>query len=175
MRSTVVFTLTGSDRVGIVEEVTGVLLGLGGNVETSRMARLGGEFAMLVLLSLSAEKFGELEGALEYLTDHGYKVTTTPTDSGTAQSFDGWSPYAVEVEGADHEGIIHDIAAGLSQRGISIESMETLTSRAPVSGLTLFNMSALVMVPPGLEDADWIAALVEAGQHANVDVEVTRQ
>ncbi len=31
------------------------------------------------------------------------------------------------------------------------------------------------MVPPGLEDADWIAALVEAGQHANVDVEVTRQ
>ncbi len=84
MRSTVVFTLTGSDRVGIVEEVTGVLLGLGGNVETSRMARLGGEFAMLVLLSLSAEKFGELEGALEYLTDHGYKVTTTPTDSGTA-------------------------------------------------------------------------------------------
>ena len=64
MRSTIVFTLTGSDRVGIVEEVTGVLLGLGGNVETSRMARLGGEFAMLVLLTLAAEKLGELDGAL---------------------------------------------------------------------------------------------------------------
>ena len=76
MRSTIVFTLTGSDRVGIVEEVTGVLLGLGGNIETSRMARLGGEFAMLVLLSLPAEKVGELDGALAYLTEHGYKVTT---------------------------------------------------------------------------------------------------
>jgi glycine cleavage system transcriptional repressor len=175
MRSTIVFTLTGSDRVGIVEEVTGVLLGLGGNIETSRMAHLGGEFAMLVLLSLPAEKVAELDGALAYLTDHGYKVTTSPTGEPESDAFEGWLPYLIQVHGADHEGIIHDIAAGLSQRGINIESMETGTSRAPVSGLTLFNMSALVMVPPGLADTDWIAALDEAGQHANVDVEVTRQ
>jgi glycine cleavage system transcriptional repressor len=175
MRSTIVLTLTGSDRVGIVEEVTGVLLGLGGNVETSRMARLGGEFAMLVLLTLSAEKLGELDDALGYLTEQGYKLTTISTDAGAAQTFNGWSPYQVDVEGADHEGIIHDVAARLSQLGISIESMETGTTRAAVSGLTLFNMSALVMVPPGLADAEWIAALDEAGQQANVDVEVTRQ
>ncbi len=175
MRSTVVFTLTGTDRVGIVEEVTGVLLGLGGNIETSRMARLGGEFAMLVLVSLPAEKVGELDGALAHLTAQGYKVTTTATDEGAGAAFVGWTPFQVEVQGADHEGIIHDIAAGLSQRGISIESMETGTTRAAVSGLTLFSMSALVLVPPSLADDDWIGALDDAGQHANVDVEVTRQ
>lgn len=174
MPGTVVFTLTGPDRVGIVEEVTSVLLGLGGNIETSRMARLGGEFAMLVQLSLSAEKVRGLDAALAHLTDQGYKVTTTSTDEGTPNAFAGWLPYRIEVQGADHEGIIHDIASGISQRGISVESMETGTSRAPVSGVTLFNMNALVLVPPGLADTDWIAALDEAGQRANVDVEVTR-
>jgi glycine cleavage system transcriptional repressor len=175
MRHTIVLTLTGSDRVGIVEEVTGVLLGLGGNIETSRMARLGGEFAMLVLLTLSEDKLGELDGALAHLTDRGYKVTTTPTAEAVGAALEGWLPFQVEVEGADHEGIIHDIAAGLSKAGISIESMETGTTRAAVSGITLFSMSALVLVPPSLADGEWIAALDEAGQHAGVDVEVTRQ
>jgi glycine cleavage system transcriptional repressor len=175
MSNTIVFTLTGSDRVGIVEEVTGVLLGLGGNIQTSRMARLGGEFAMLVLLSLPAEKVGELDSGLAYLTDHGYKTTMCATDEAASDSFAGWLPYLIEVRGADHEGIIHDIAAGLSHAGISIESMETGTSPAAVSGLTLFNMSAVVMVPPGLADTDWIAALDEAGQRANVDIEATKQ
>jgi len=175
MPSTIVFTLTGPDRVGIVEDVTSVLLSLGANVETSRMARLGGEFAMLVLLALPSERVGDLDGALEHLTVSGYKVTTTPTDEGTSAAFEGWLSYQVEVHGADHEGIVHDVAAGISRLGISIESMETGTSRAPVSGVTLFDMSALVLVPPGVADTEWIAALDEAGQRANVDVEVTRQ
>ena len=49
MRKNIVFTLTGSDKIGIVEEVTKVFLDHNGNVETSRMARLGGEFAILML------------------------------------------------------------------------------------------------------------------------------
>ena len=64
MRSDIVLTLTGTDRVGIVEEVTKVLLDLGANVETSRMARLGGEFAMLMLTSVSPNQASELEAAL---------------------------------------------------------------------------------------------------------------
>ncbi len=173
MRSDIVLTLTGTDRVGIVEEVTGVLLGLDGNIQMSRMARLGGEFAMLVLLSLSAERLAELDAALSHLTDEGYKVTTTHTALGRAEAHPGWLPYAIEVRGADHEGIIHDIARGLAQAGISIESMETAISEAPVSGSPLFEMTASVVVPPGLSEADWTGALAEAAQRANVDVEVT--
>jgi len=52
MKRNLVLTLTGPDRIGIVEKVTGLLLERGGNVETSRMARLGGEFAVLMLVSL---------------------------------------------------------------------------------------------------------------------------
>ena len=172
MRTDLVFTLTGTDRVGLVEEVTGVLLGVGGNVETSRMARLGGEFAMLVLVSLPAEQVTAAQSALAHLTDAGYRVSFSETNPEAATEIAGWRPYRVSVHGADHEGIVHEVAAGLSKRGITIESMETGVSSAPVSGVTLFDMSAVVLVPPAVVEGDWIDALVEAGQQANVDVEI---
>ena len=56
MRTDIVMTLTGPDRVGIVEELTEALLGVRANVETSRMARLGGEFAVLMLVSVPSER-----------------------------------------------------------------------------------------------------------------------
>ena len=172
MRTDLVFTLTGTDRVGLVEEVTGVLLDVGGNVETSRMARLGGEFAMLVLVSLPAEQIAAAESALAHMTEQGYRVSFAETRPDAASELAGWLPYRVSVHGADHEGIVHEVARGLSQRGITIESMETGVSAAPVSGLTLFDMTALVLVPPAVDATDWVDALIEAGHEANVDVEI---
>ena len=173
MRTTFVFTLTGPDRVGIVEEVTETLLGLGANVETSRMAHLGGAFAMLMLVTMPAEQFASLDEALGHLVEQGYKVTASETGPLAEGATPGWVPYRIQVSGADHEGIIHNIARGLSRQGINIESMDTGTSRAPVSGTQLFSMNALVMVPAELASTDWIAALKEAGDRSNVDVLVT--
>jgi len=172
MRTDLVFTLTGTDRVGLVEEVTGVLLAAGGNVETSRMARLGGEFAMLVLVSLPADKIAEAESALAHLSEQGFRISFAETNPTAASQLAEWSPYRVSVHGADHEGIVHEIARGLSQLGITIESMETGVSAAPVTGLTLFDMTALVLVPPHVDDTDWAATLSDAARDANVDVEI---
>ncbi len=171
MRANIVFTLTGKDRVGLVEEVTKFLLDLGGNVETSRMARLGGEFAVLVLVSLPAERLADLESRVHTLTDQGYKVTTSETEAAAAPP--GGQTYTIEVLGADHEGIVHEIARALAQRGINIEAMETGTMQAPHSGTPLFTMEATVTVPPGLPGEDWEAALEETGHRLNVDVKVT--
>lgn len=171
MGTEIVFTLTGPDRVGIVEQVSRLMLGLNGNVETSRMARLGGEFAILMLVTLPAEKAGELEAAFSDLVSQGYRISTSATARG-GDAFLGWLPYQVEVIGADHEGIVHEVAQELSKAGINIESMETKTARAPISGTPLFAMTALVLVPPGLRDSAWMPALEEAGRQANVDVKI---
>ena len=172
MQSNIVLTLTGTDRVGIVEEVTGLLLGLGGNVETSRMARLGGEFAIILLVSMPEEGRGGLDAVVENLKSQGFKVTTCTTGKTYAEAHTGWLSHKIEVRGADHEGIIHEIAASLSRRGISIESMETETSRAPVTGTDLFAMTAHVISPPGLRGKDWEKDLIAAGRNLNVDVRV---
>src|SRR3954471_381052 len=150
MPTNFVLTLTGPDRIGIVDEVTGLLLERGGNVETSRMARLGGEFAGLILVSMPAERCAGLEQSLEGLAARGYKVTTTTTGGTYAETHAGWLPYRIEVHGADHEGIIHEVAHYLSGRGISIESADSESTPAPTSGAPLFAMTAQVIVPPAL-------------------------
>jgi glycine cleavage system transcriptional repressor len=173
MRNNLVFTLTGPDRVGIVEEVTQVLLDHGGNVATSRMVRLGGEFAMLVLISMPADQIANLGTGLEPLTAVGYKITLTQTAETGGEQQPVWLAYHIELQGADHEGIVHEVARYLSQRGINIEEMETALVAAPMSGVPLFTMTAQVAVPPELIEQDWVAELEGVGHHLNVDLKVS--
>jgi glycine cleavage system transcriptional repressor len=172
MSTEMVLTLTGPDRVGIVEEVTSALLGLGGNVGASRMARLGGEFAILMHVSLTDTSPADFERAFEHLVEQGYRVGITPAAQAASQPHPTWLPYVIEVQGADHEGIVHELARGLSDFGINIESMDTWTSEAPLTGTLLFHMTAKVSVPPTLQDTGWEAEIADAGRRANVDVEV---
>ncbi len=167
-----VLTLSGPDRIGIVDRVTGLLLARGGNVETSRMTRLGGEFAVLMLVSLSAEQFAGLEGDLSGLVAEGYKLTTTRAERTYAEAHPGWLAYRIEVHGADHEGIIHEVARYLSRRGINIESMESGIAPGPTSGVPLFTMTADVAVPPSLSGPDWGAGLEEIGNRMNLEIKV---
>jgi len=173
MSTNIVLTLTGKDRVGIVEELTRLLLNLDGNVETSRMARLGGEFAVLMLVTLPSEKLPQLEEAFKGLVAQGYKLTTHPTDTQAAESLSGWTPYQIKVSGADHEGIIYEITQALAQHGITVESMETGTRPAPITGSPLFSMTAVVLTPPEIKAPDWQPELEEIGERLNVEINVT--
>ncbi len=173
MPTNFILTLTGPDRIGIVDDVTGLLLDRGGNVETSRMARLGGEFAVLMLVSMPDDRSSALDEGLSALTAQGYKVTTAPAGRTYAEAHPGWRPYRIEVRGADHEGIIHEVAHYLSERGISIESAESESVPAPTSGVPLFAMTAQVVVPPGLSGAGWEARLEEIGGRMNLDIRVS--
>lgn len=169
MSTGIVITLTGPDRVGIVEDVTRITLSFGGNVETSRMVRLGGEFAVLMLVSVpSADR--DIEGAFAPLTAEGYRLTISQTGKPSASAS---ALYTVEVVGADHEGIIHEIAAKLAAAGINIESMETGTVPSPITGTPLFAMKALIAVPAAIDEVGWMQALSAAGDAAGVDVTVT--
>lgn len=162
-----VLTLTGPDRIGIVEEFTRLVLDRGGNVETSRMARLGGEFAVLMLVSIPDGKDADFSG----LADGRYKVTVVPANM-DIRSYSGWSPYRIRVDGADHEGIIHEVARHLASHGISIEEMDSECEPAPTSGTPLFSMKALVLVPPDTDDA-WIKGLEGIGSRMNLEIDAT--
>jgi glycine cleavage system transcriptional repressor len=172
MRKHLVVTLTGPDRVGFVEQITDLILKYDGNVEASRMARLGGEFAMLMMISAQERKIEGMRDELRGLRESGFKVTTRETERGYSAKYMGWLPYRVEVKGADHEGIIHEVTGHLAKQGINIETMDTGMVRAPMSGTPLFTMHAIVVAPPDLAFMEWRADLVEAGNQLNVDIEV---
>ncbi len=171
MPKNIVLTLTGRDKVGIVDSVTSVIAERSGNVESSRMARLGGEFAMLMLVAVPDKEFTNLDRDFQQLREEGYQVSLLPTED-DSNKYAGWLPYEIEVTGADHEGIIHDISHHLASQGINIESMDTSSTPAPMSGTPLFTMKGIVLVPPQLIFHVWSDALEEIGDNLNVSVKV---
>lgn len=167
----IVLTVTGHDKVGLVDEATTAIVKNGGNVESSRMARLGGEFAMLMLVSLDDKELAGLDKDFGGLRGEGYQVSLLQTED-DSKKYAGWLPYEIEVEGADHEGIIHEIAHQLAKQGINIENMDTGSSPAPMSGTPLFTMKAIVLVPSKLNVNEWRDTLEEACDKLNVSVKV---
>jgi len=171
MNRQIVVTLTGRDKVGLVDGVTNVFAKRGGNVDESRMARLGGEFAMLVLVAMPEKEVAGLEADLQPFRDEGYQVTLTLTEDDT-RKFAGWLPYEIEVEGADQEGIIHEVAHHLAMQGINIENLDTYAAPAPMSGAKLFTMAGIVLVPPHLNFQAWSTDLEQVGDQLNVSVRI---
>lgn len=173
MRKHLVMTLVGPDHVGIVDKVTKKILEFHGNIEESRMARLGGEFSMLLLISITEENRDNLTAALNALQDENFQVFIRETKSDAATKYSGWLPYRVIISGADNEGIINSISHHLAASGINVESAETNTAAAPMSGTLLFTMTAIILTPPSLTYNKWREPLEEIGDRMNVSIEVS--
>ncbi|MBN1994996.1 MAG: transcriptional regulator [Anaerolineae bacterium] len=167
-----VATVVGPDRRGIVEKITAVMVDYQANIEESRMARLGGEFAVIMLLSLSGEKEEALLTGLDTLKEHGLTIITRPTNMSRLVRFQGYVPYEISVFGADHEGIVHNVAHYLTSERMNIETLDTRVTQAPVSGTPLFSMRAIVQAPPELTLPQLRQKLAEVGDELCVDIEV---
>jgi glycine cleavage system transcriptional repressor len=125
-----------------------------------------------MLVSMPENQLVSLDEDLKSLVVDGYKVTTT-TSERTAAAQAGWRVYEIEVEGADNEGIIHEVAHYLSECGINIESVDSETTLAPVSGSPLFAMTARVAVPPTFAGRGWATELEEIGSRMNLEIRVS--
>ncbi len=171
MPKNIVLTLTGRDKIGLVDNVTNVIAKRTGNVVASRMARLGGEFAILMLISVPESEFVNLDQDFQQVRGEGYQVTLLQTED-DSKKYAGWLPYEIEVTGADHEGIIHEISHHLATQRINIENMDTSSAPAPMSGTPLFTMKGIVLVPPHLNFHVLSDELEEIGDKLNVNVKV---
>ena len=145
-----VLTLIGPDRPGLVESVADCVTAHGGNWLESRMARLAGQFAGILRVETPPENLDALQSALQSLESQGLRVVaagaTGPT--GGATSF-----LVLEAVGADHPGIVRDIAHVLARYGVNIEALTTDRLETPMSGGGLFRAQARLQVPAGLDVA----------------------
>ena len=172
MAKDLVLTLTGHDKIGIVEKVTDLVLKCKSNIGASRMAHLGGEFAMMMHLTAPDEQFESLQKSLKALKNEGFTVNIVETSPVDIAKFSGWIPYQIKMAGADHEGVVHDITHHLTKNNINIENMETSIVSAPMSGTPLFSVSAIIVVPPAITFNDLEDGLEKVGDGLNMDTEV---
>jgi glycine cleavage system transcriptional repressor len=172
MKSFLVVTITCPDRSGIVERVTDVVVANGGNWEESRLARLGGDFAGIVMVSAPPERVDELTTALASLANDEMTVAIKGASPSAPAGHEGHMLCVLRLEGADHEGIVHDVTAFLAKQGINVESMETELEAAPMSASPLFHMEAQIDVPPSLTVDELREHLQRIGDQLGVDIEV---
>lgn len=173
MRSHLVLSAIGPDRPGIVDEVTEFLLKHDCNLEDSRMAILGGEFALVVLVAGDAKDIAAVRQEFPaFVAGRGMVATAKETSvlpSGTQQAA---VRFQVRAVGLDHEGIVHHIAHTLRELGANIESVETEATSAPVSGAPMFTLNMRVAVPARISPAVLKETLRSAGDEVNVDLTV---
>jgi glycine cleavage system regulatory protein len=158
MRTSLVLTVIGDDRPGLVEQLSGLILAAGANWEESRMARLAGKFAGLLRVSVDAERADALAARLTTLDTEGLTVVikhSVDTEPG------GFRPCGLDLVGNDHPGIIRDISRVLAQHRVNIEELETEVTSAPMSGDALFRARARLRMPSTMT-VDELRGILEA-------------
>jgi glycine cleavage system transcriptional repressor len=86
-----------------------------------------------------------------------------------AQSF---LPYKLTASCMDHPGIVYKISNVLSSLGVNIESMETKTYSAPISGTPIFQLEADLAVPARTNIAQLRERFAEIQREENIDIDL---
>jgi len=144
MRTSLVLTIIGDDKPGIVEQLSDQILATGANWEESRMARLGGKFAGLLRLTVDRDRADALAAELTTLGTVGLTIVVEQSREPNAGSY---RTVRLELLGHDRPGIVRDISRALAHHRVNIEELETDVTSAPMSGEALFRARAELGVP----------------------------
>jgi glycine cleavage system transcriptional repressor len=128
-----------------VSEIASAIHGAGANLEDSRMAILGGEFALLLLLSGPEAAAASVEKAAGPLGEKlGLRLLSKRTARGQRTDF---MPYRISVTGLDRPGIVMLVAEILARRSVNVASLESRLAYVPESGTPMFVLEAELQVP----------------------------
>jgi glycine cleavage system regulatory protein len=171
MQKTLVMTVMGKDRTGLVESLARLIAAHGGNWLESRMCRLGGEFTGILRASVPNGREQDLVRSLEALQAEGLNVVVHRDGP---SSFAGRGRTAtLSLVGQDRPGIIYQISAALAHQNINVEELETECSSAPMSGEMIFKAVARLQIPETCAILELKKELEEIGSELMVDVSFT--
>jgi glycine cleavage system regulatory protein len=171
--ASLVLTVIGDDRSGLVSALSGVIADHGGSWERSQMARLAGKFAGIVLVAVPDDRAEDLIDALGPLGTEGLLDVTVERATDEVPVSMDLTRLSLELVGADRPGIVHDISQALATRGVSIEELYTATREAPMVGGMLFEATATLLAPPTVPIADLQEVLEELANELMVDISLS--
>lgn len=167
-RPGLVVTAVGPDRPGLVKELSGHIRRLGGNIEDTRMTKLGGEFAVLILVTGEVGALSELQASSAGLESAlGVTCFLRRTSTGTPASDS--SRYSFRASGVDHPGIVESVTNVLAARAINVTSFSSHIENAPLTGTPMFCLDAEVELPPGTDYKELVSGLSDACGRENLE------
>lgn len=168
MKQHLAVSAIGSDRTGMVHELTRVISDCGGNITESRMVALGAEFAMLLLISGNWHSLAKLESELTRLAGTGtfsvHMKRTEPRPSRTDML-----PYSIDVVSLDQGGIVAGLSGFFAGRGIDIAEVSTRSYPAAHTGAPMFSVQMIVNVPSRIHMAHLREEFMDYCDSLNLD------
>jgi glycine cleavage system regulatory protein len=166
MQTSLVITILGSDRSGLVKSLSEVVKNNNGNWQESRMVRMDGQFAGLAHVSIATEQAKALTQALNSLENNELQIQIKQCKTSTSPK----KTLSLELLGTDRQGIIHDITQQLATLNINIEKLHSEQRIAPMSNETLFYAEVVLGLPEGVNENDVQAVFEEISDSLMVDV-----
>jgi glycine cleavage system regulatory protein len=163
--ASVVLTVIGPDRPGLVRALATAVAAHGGSWLESRMARLAGQFAGIVLVDAPDSLLTALQG----LEKEGLRILAQ--DAAPPATPPGGERLILEVVGNDRPGIVRDVTQVLAECGVNIEELTTDVTSASFSGETMFKAVATLRAPSPQAVEAARAGLERLGNELMVDVQ----
>ncbi|HEY4037482.1 MAG TPA: ACT domain-containing protein [Burkholderiaceae bacterium] len=168
MQASLILTIVGADRPGLVNLISDRVTAFGGNWLESRMANLAGQFAGIVHLHVPESNAEPLIVAFRELEAQGLRIVVTRfterSEGGAGRRM------KLELIGQDRPGIVRDISHALASRGVSIEELVTDGVSGSMSGESLVRAYAQLRVPADLATTQLRAALEALANDLMVDL-----
>lgn len=142
--STHILTLIGPDRPGLVQELSAAAEAAGGSWRESRLARLGGRFAGLVVLDIDAARAKGLGELLETWRGEGFVCVFQEAAKADNSSDVPGILWELDAQGNDRPGIVSAVARAIRAAGGNVEELETTVHSAPMAGGDVFRMFGVV-------------------------------
>jgi len=170
MSTSIVLTVISDDHPGVVEALSNVIAGHGGNWTESSMMSLAGKFAGILLVQVPAEQVDEFISALDVLESQGMQIVAQRSDS--ELNTDAAREYSIDLVGQDHPGIVHEITEVLVKHGVNVQELETTVQSASMSGESLFMAHASLFVPAEADLEKLQDELEDLANELMVDIEL---
>lgn len=172
MQTLIVVSLVGADQHAIVFEISKLTDECGCQIQDSRMAVLGSEFAAQMLIAGNWSSIAKLETGLPRLARTlGLELTVRRTEMRT--DTDRIVPYGVEVLSLAREGVVRDVSEFFSRREINIEDIFTSCYAAPHTQAPMYSLHMTVGVPAATPIATLRNEFLELCDELNLDAVMT--
>ncbi len=172
-KSHLILTAIGPDRVGLVEKLSEFISGHDCNIEDSKMAAFCGEFAVIILITGDGSQLAKVACDYREIESETGLTIAIKAPSARKPTEAAFIPCKLTAACMDHPGIVHRISGVLSQLAVNIESMETKTYYAPMSGTPLFQLEAELAVPVRTNINQLRERLADVQRDENIDIEIT--
>ena len=166
--TSLVATVTGPDRPGIVSLLSERAQGFGANWAGSRIATLAGQFAGLVHFEVPPQQAEPLAAALTGLEPSGVYVSITQQEHIPVPL--GRRAVKLELVGHDRLGIVSELSGSLARRRVSIKDLYTEIVDGATPAEHLFKVRALLVVPETVSHDELCRALEPLTKEMTLDV-----